>query len=142
MFNQITLIGHVGNPPETRDASGTQITKFSVATNKRWKDKSGNPQEETQWHNVVTFGRLAEIVAQYVGKGSRVFVQGELRHNKYEKDGETKYFTEVAAQTVNFLDRKGESDNGSGAKYHNSGASSGGNYAPPSSNVDDDDIPF
>jgi len=109
MLNRVHLIGNLGSDPSTTTTqSGTNICKFSIATSKKWKDGSGNEQSRTEWHNIVCFAKLADICSQYLAKGKQVYVEGEINYNKYEKDGETKYFTQIIAQQVKFLGQRGE----------------------------------
>lgn len=104
--NKVILIGRVGQDPETKDVNGNPLTKFSLATSKKYKDKSGEQNEITQWHNIVCWGSLANTCSQYVVKGMRVFIEGEIEYQSYEKDGEKKYFTQIKAQSVQFLSSK------------------------------------
>src|ERR1019366_6058380 len=95
-INKVILIGNVGRDPETRFLpSGSAVANISIATTDTWKDKtSGEKKEATEWHRVVFFGRLAEIVGEYLKKGSQVYVEGRLQTRKYEKDGQDHYSTE------------------------------------------------
>ena len=112
MVNQVILIGNLGADPEQRQAaSGSAVTNFSVATSSRWKDSAGQQQEETEWHRIVAFGRLAEICGQYLAKGSKVYIEGRLQTNKWEdRDGNTRYTTEIIARIMKMLDSKLERD--------------------------------
>lgn len=107
-INRAILIGNLGRDPETRyTQGGTGITNFSIATSETWKDKqSGQKQERTEWHNCVCFGRLGEIAAQYLRKGSKVYVEGSLRTQSWEKDGQKHYRTEIVARELQMLDSK------------------------------------
>ena len=112
-INKVILVGNLGNDPETRFMpSGGAVTNASLATSKAWKDKNtGEAKEETEWHRVVFFNRLAEIAGEYLKKGSKVYVEGSLRTNKWQdKDGNTRYTTEVIADTMQMLDSKGENN--------------------------------
>lgn len=104
MLNQVSIIGNCGDKPY----SGNGVFKFSVATNKRWKDKAtGEQRESTQWHNIVTFGNLANICSQYIDKGRQVFVQGEIEYSKYTNQaGQEVPKTSIIAHTVTFLGEK------------------------------------
>jgi len=119
MINQVMLIGNLGATPEQRKASnGSALTNFSLATSSRWKDADGQMKEETEWHRIVTFGRLAEICGQYLAKGSKVYIEGRLQTNKWtDKDGNTRYTTQVVAREMKMLDSRntnnGDSDFGS-----------------------------
>jgi single-strand DNA-binding protein len=103
--NRVTLLGNVGKDPEVRAApSGSIIANFSIATTDRYKDKaSGEWKESTDWTNVASFGKLAEIVRDYVHKGSPLYVEGKLRTRSYEKDGQKQYRTEVIADNIVLL---------------------------------------
>jgi len=107
-INKVILIGRLGKDPEVRyTQQQTAVCNFSIATSETWQ-KDGEKQEKTEWHNIVVWKRLAEICGQYLSKGSNVYVEGKLQTRKWEdKDGNTKYTTEIVAQTVQFLDPKG-----------------------------------
>jgi single-strand DNA-binding protein len=103
-LNRVQLIGNLGKDPESKHTStGRQVTHFSVAISSRWKSKEGDAKEYTEWVNIEAWGRLGEICQQYLKKGSLVYVEGRLKTDKYEDKGETRYFTKVVAQTVQFL---------------------------------------
>jgi single-strand DNA-binding protein len=105
-INKVILVGNCGQDPETKStASGTAITNISVATSESWKDKTtGQLQEKTEWHRVVFFGKLAEIVGQYVSKGSKVYVEGKLTTRKWQdQSGADRYTTEIVANEVQML---------------------------------------
>jgi single-strand DNA-binding protein len=105
-LNQCSFIGRLGKAPETRvTPNGDAVTNFSIACG--WKTKT---KEGTEWVNVSTFGKLAEICAQYLDKGSQVYVQGKMKTEKYEANGVTKYSTKISADTVQFLGKGKESD--------------------------------
>lgn len=99
--NLAIIVGNLGSDPEVREAGGTLVANFSVATSERWKDRQGNPQERTEWHRITAWGKLAEIARDYLKKGSKVYVQGKLQTRKYEKDGQTHSSTEVVLQGFN-----------------------------------------
>src|SRR6202521_3400526 len=103
--NKVILIGNLGRDPETRYMpDGGAVTNVSVATTEKWKDKSGEPQEKTEWHRVAFFGKLAEIAGEYLKKGSQVYVEGRLQTRKWQdKDGQDKYTTEVVADRMQML---------------------------------------
>lgn len=107
--NKVIILGRLGRDPETRYASegGTAICHLAVATSRRYKDRDGNRQEETEWHNVVLFGRTAEVAQQYLTKGSEVYVEGRLRTRSYEKDGQKRYFTEIVGESMQLGARAG-----------------------------------
>lgn len=107
-INKAMLIGHLGRDPETRYlTNGDAVTNFSIATTDRWKDKtSGEAKETTEWHRIVTFGKLAEIAGEYLKKGSHVFIEGKIQTRKYEdKEGIERYVTEIRANELKFLSR-------------------------------------
>ncbi|MCM0605571.1 MAG: single-stranded DNA-binding protein [Xanthomonadaceae bacterium] len=104
--NKVILVGRLGQAPEVRyTPSGAAVANFSVATNESWTDKSGQKQEKTEWHRVVVWGKLAELCKTYLAKGRQVYIEGKMQTRQWEdkKDGQTKYTTEVMAQTVQFL---------------------------------------
>ena len=109
--NKVILIGNLGKDPELRyTASGIPVATFTVATTEEWKDKNtGNKQEHTEWHRIVAWRRLGEICGEYLRKGSKVYIEGKLRTRAWEdKDGNTRYTTEIVAQTLQILSPKGE----------------------------------
>jgi single-strand DNA-binding protein len=108
--NKVQLIGNVGNEPEIINLeSGKKVAKFSIATNEFYKNSKGEKEQITQWHNVVAWGKIAEIVEKYVGKGKEVALEGKLTSRSYEsKDGEKRYVTEVVADEILLLGIKGE----------------------------------
>ncbi len=110
MFNKQVLIGHLGQDPKTVTFSnGGKIVHFSVATTLKWKDReTGEPKSDTQWHNIVANGGLADICEKYLKKGSKVYIEGYTRHRSYEKDGVTKHITEVKLQELKMLDSKSD----------------------------------
>ncbi|MFT4721492.1 MAG: single-strand DNA-binding protein [Candidatus Azotimanducaceae bacterium] len=124
-INKVILVGNLGNDPETRSMpNGGSVANISIATSESWKDKNtGQQQERTEWHRVVFFGRLAEIVAQYLKKGSSVYVEGSLRTNQWEKDGQKHYSTEVIANEMQMLGGRGDGGNmgGGGGNYGGGG---------------------
>lgn len=104
--NKVIIIGNLGRDPDTRYTAegGTAITTITVATSRRYKDSNGQPQEETEWHRVVFFGRQAEIAAEYLRKGRPVYIEGRLRTRKWQgPDGQDRYSTEIIAETMQML---------------------------------------
>ena len=103
--NKVQLIGNVGNEPEiTNLESGKKVAKFSIATNEFYKNSKGEKEQNTQWHNVVAWGKIAEIIEKYVGKGKEVALEGKLTSRSYEtKEGEKRYVTEVVANEILLL---------------------------------------
>jgi len=107
-INKVIIIGNLGNDPELKYLpSGGAVTNITVATSESWKDKqTGQQQERTEWHRVAIFGKLAEIAAEYLRKGSKVYIEGALRTRQWEKDGVAHYTTEIIASDLQFLDGK------------------------------------
>ncbi len=155
-INKVIIVGNLGGDPETRYMpSGSAVTNMTVATNESWKDKqTGEQKERTEWHKVAMFGRLAEIAAEYLRKGSQVYIEGKLRTRKWQgQDGQDRYTTEVIADEMQMLGGRGGAGGGSfgggsgggqqGGGQQGSGQQGGGN-APPQPGPDDfdDDIPF
>ncbi len=102
-MNSVTLIGRLGQDPETMEVGSSTVTKFSLATSERWKDKDGNLQERTDWHNCEAWGKTGEVVQQYVQKGHRLAVTGSVRYDKYEKDGENRTATKIKVLNVELI---------------------------------------
>jgi single-strand DNA-binding protein len=154
--NKVILVGTLGADPETRSMpSGMTVTNIRIATNESWKDKaSGAQQERTEWHSIALFGRLGEIAAEYLRKGSQVFVEGKLRTRKWQdKQGNDRYTTEIIGDNMQMLG--GKSGGGGGGGGMSGGERGGGSSAPPREEYDqsqapagggkedfDDDIPF
>src|SRR5512138_891845 len=106
-LNRVQLIGRLGKNPEGKfTPTGKKVTHFSVAVSERWKSPEGENKEYTEWINVEAWGRLGEVCQEYLKKGSLVYAEGRLKTDKYEDRGETKYFTKVVAQMVQFLDSR------------------------------------
>lgn len=103
--NRVTILGNAGHDPEIRYATnGTAVVNVSLATSRSWKDKAGEKQEETEWHRVVAYDKLAEIIGQYVKKGSSIYIEGRLKTRKWQdKDGKDVYTTEVIAEQMQLL---------------------------------------
>jgi single-strand DNA-binding protein len=130
-MNKVILVGNLGTDPELRETSGDSVCNFSLATNEAWTDKQGNKQEKTEWHRIVVWGKQAENCAKYLEKGRQVLIEGSLQTRSWEdKDGVTKYTTEIKARDVKFL------SSGSGGSGQKRSAPEGGTY------FNDDDIPF
>ena len=113
-INKVILVGNLGVDPEVRFMpNGNAVANITIATSDTWKDKNtGEKKERTEWHNVVIFGKLAEIAGEYLKKGSKVYIEGQLKTEQYEKDGITKYSTKIVVQgfggTLQMLDSKGQ----------------------------------
>jgi single-strand DNA-binding protein len=109
MLNKAQLIGNLGRDPEIRQANDgdTAIANLAIATNERWKDKAGHPQERTEWHRVVLFGRTAEVAGEYLRKGALVYVEGRLQTRKWQDDsGQERHTTEIVAERMKMLGGK------------------------------------
>ncbi len=158
-INKVILVGNLGNDPETRYMpSGDAVTNISVATSESWKDKqTGEQKEKTEWHKVVMFRRLAEVAAEYLRKGSQVYIEGKLRTNKWQdRDGNDRYTTEIIADEMQMLGGRGGGggsygagggssgggSSGDGSSGGGSNAPSGGGQSAPPKDDFDDDIPF
>ncbi len=143
--NKAILVGHLGRDPEIRySANGAAIANVSIATSESWKDKqSGETQERTEWHRVVFFGRLAEIVGEYLKKGSQVYVEGRLQTRKWQdQNGNDRYTTEIVANDMQMLGGRAGAAGGDGYAGRQA-ASAGAEAAPEMGSEDfDDDIPF
>ena len=139
-INRVTLIGAVGQDPETRfTAAGMAIASFSLATSTKQKDKD----EITQWHNCVAFGKLAEIVQQYVTKGSKLYLDGAIQYQTYEKDGEKRYATKIVVNDISMLSPASGSapqSQGNAQKAHAKARPASSSQAPQE--FEDDSIPF
>lgn len=106
-LNKVTLIGNVGKDPEIKTfASGNKVANITLATTERYKDRNGEQKEETEWHSVQAFGKLADIVERFVHKGSLLYLDGKIRTRSYEADGRTIYKTEIVANAIQMLDRR------------------------------------
>lgn len=106
--NKVILIGNLGKDPELRyTPSGQAVANFSIATTDRWRDKDGQNQQRTEWHNIVTWGRQAEVANEYLKKGSPVYIEGRLQTRSWEdKDGNKRYITEIVARGMQLLGRR------------------------------------
>ncbi len=140
--NKAILIGNLGKDPDLRyTPSGQAVASFSLATSERYKDKDGNWQERTDWHNVVVWGRQGETVKEYLKKGRSAYVEGRIQTRSYDdREGNKKYITEIVASRVQFLGGRGEGDRSvSGAPDEVSEPAS---IAEPLVSEEDDDLPF
>lgn len=149
--NKVILVGNLGKDPEVKyTPSGIPVAKFSMATNERYKDKGGEWQDRTEWHSLVAFQRLAEIVGEYVKKGSKLYIEGRLQTSSWEdkQSGEKKYRTEIVVSDLVLLSGRGDSSEGEG-RSRSGGASSGmdqrvphSEEGPQEAGITDEDIPF
>lgn len=128
--NKVILVGHLGRDPEIQSYDGAKKASFSLATTEKYKDKNGQPVSQTEWHNIVMWRGLAEVVEKYLHKGDLVYIEGKIRTRTYEENGNKKYFTEILADEMTMLSTKHEND-----PAPNDG---------PSNNTDNDktDLPF
>ena len=147
--NKAIIVGNLGRDPEMRATqSGTQVANFTVATSRAYSDASGQRQEETEWHRVVAFGRLAEICGQYLHKGKQVYIEGRIQTRSWEdkESGQERYSTEIVANEMQMLGRAGEGGGGGGGGDFAGGkkemAQPAGGPAPASAGSEDDDLPF
>lgn len=148
--NKVILVGNLGNDPDTRYLpDGNAVTNISVATSKSWKDRdSGQTNERTEWHRVVFFRRLAEIAGEYLKKGSKVYIEGELRTRMYEKEGQKHYSTEIIANEMQMLDSRGDMGASEGgfnqpqARDESSSSNAAPAFDSPPPEDFNDDIPF
>jgi single-strand DNA-binding protein len=154
-LNRVQLIGNLGKDPEVKyTPQGTPVAKLTIATNERFKDKSGEWQDRTEWHNVVLWQRLAEIAGEYLKKGGKVYIEGRLQTRSWDDktSGQKKYMTEVVASDLILLGGKSDGASGDFAGSSRGAAASGGNNfdqrtpepepAGASSPISDEDIPF
>ncbi|MDH4234653.1 MAG: single-stranded DNA-binding protein [Gallionella sp.] len=155
--NKAILIGHLGKDPEVRYMpSGEAVANVTLATSETWKDKNGEKQEKTEWHNIVFFKRLAEIAGEYLKKGSQIYVEGRITTEKWQdKEGKDRYTTKIVANEMKMLDRKSSggsfevveskpaasSSGNTGAKAATAAPATGSGQARGFDNFDDD-IPF
>ena len=157
--NKVILIGNLGKDPEIKyTPTGTAVAKFSLATHENYKDKAGQWQERTEWHNIVAWQRLAEILGEYVRKGSKIYIEGRLQTSSWDdkETGQKKYKTEIVAHDLVLLSGRGEGDSESGGRGYSRGASattggggatfdqSHGQQEDPANvtQIQDEDIPF
>ena len=156
-INKVILIGNLGKDPEVKyTQGGVPVAKFSIATNERFKDKEGNWQDRTEWHNIVAFQKLAEIIGQYLKKGGKCYIEGSLRTGSWDdkETGKKMYKTEIIANDLVLLGGRGEGggsgDYAGGSRAASSGGNSFDQSAPPEaehapvggSPITDEDIPF
>lgn len=138
--NKVILIGNLGKDPEVRyTGSGVAVATFTLATNESWRDAEGNTQERTEWHNLVAWRKLAEVIGEYLKKGSKIYVEGRLQYRTYDdKNGVKRYVTEIVIDQMVMLDGR----NRDAAAV---GPSDPGPSAPPTGpgpSAKDDDLPF
>lgn len=149
-LNKVMLIGNVGNDPEIRaTSSGARVAKLSLATNRSWTDRnSGQKNEKTEWHRITVFGRLVDVVEQWVKKGDRLYVEGRIEYSQTEGEGGTKYWTDIVISEMVMLGSTGTGGagagdpGGGGGGNVEGGASGGAGDDRPSMTEPDDDLPF
>lgn len=134
--NKVILVGRLGQDPEIKyTQSGRAMANISIATNEAWKDQQGQKQERTDWHRCTAWGRLAEVMGEYLQKGSKVYLEGRLQTRSYEdNDGAKRYITEVVVQNMEMLGSKGDQSN--------AGTAPGRAATPPAPEPEEDDLPF
>jgi single-strand DNA-binding protein len=151
--NKVILIGNLGKDPETRYLpSGDAVTNFSIATTEKWKSKSGEQQEHTEWHRISMFGKVAEIAGEYLKKGSPVYVEGRIRTRKWQdkESGQDKYSTEIVADRMQLLGSRGSGSGGAEPMAREPATAAAGGASNPQAagkkggafDQMDDDIPF
>jgi single-strand DNA-binding protein len=148
MVNKVLLIGNLGRDPEVRTTpSGQSVASFTLATSRRWKDRDGNRQEQTEWHNIVVWGKQAETASQYLTKGKQIYVEGRIQTRSWDDktSGEKKYRTEIVCDNFQMLGSRGDGGGGGGSRHtEDAGDGGGGGFGGNAggSFPDDDDIPF
>ncbi|HEX8154790.1 MAG TPA: single-stranded DNA-binding protein [Thermoanaerobaculia bacterium] len=153
-INKVILVGRLGKDPEIRSTpTGTSVAKFTIATDEKFTDRAGEKQERTEWHNIVAWGKLGEICGQYLKKGKLVYIEGSIRTDSWEdkESGQKKYRTEIIAQSMQMLDRRGDDEGGGGYGGADRGSYGGGARRGGASNTssaprpeidDDEEVPF
>ncbi len=150
MVNKVMLVGNLGRDPEMRALpGGQQVANFSLATSRRYKDRDGNRKDETEWHNIVVYGKQAEIAGQYLTKGKMVFVEGRIQTRSWddkEREGKKIYKTEIICENFQMLGSKGDGAGAGGGRDYSGGAPADGGGSAGSGggggDFQDDDIPF
>ena len=142
-FNKMIVVGNVGSDSEMRYLeSGTAVTSFTLATNRRYRTSSGEQREETEWFTVTAWGRLAETVNQYVNKGMKIYAEGRLKSSTWEgNDGQTRFRNEIPATDIVFLDSRGAGSSSPNPANNTEEASQVQAQTPPSSSSEDDNVP-
>ncbi len=152
--NKVILLGNIGKDPEVKFLpSGQAVANLTLATNERFKDKAGEWQDRTEWHNLVAYAKLAEIIRDYVKKGAKLYVEGRIQTRSWDdkESGQKKYRTEIIVSDITLLSGRGEGESSGGSTgYARSGATASFDQRPPapaedygqSAEITDDDIPF
>ncbi|MCP4004015.1 MAG: single-stranded DNA-binding protein [bacterium] len=143
-INKVILVGNLGRDPELRyTQQGTAVANFTVATTEKYKNKSGENQEKTEWHKIVAWDRLAEICGEYLAKGKQVYIEGKLQTREWEdKEGNKRWTTEIVARDLQMLGRRGDSGGGDYRPAQGGASSSGADPMSGSAGASDDEIPF
>ena len=142
MINKVMLVGHLGQNVEIKTTeNGTTFCSFSVATSVRWTAK-GEKQQKTEWHTIVAWNKTAEICGKYLSKGSKVLIEGRLRTDKYQKDGEDRYYTKIVATNIVFLDSKPNVENKDQNAKEKHNYETDGHQVNTNIDYQADDIPF
>lgn len=140
-LNKILLIGNAGRTPDIRAVGDTKVASFTLATTERYKGKDGNVREETEWHNIAVWGKLADVVEKYVDKGTQLYVEGRIKTEKYtDAQGVEKYAVKVVASSLQLLGKKEGGSAPAVQPQQNSGYQS--TPMPPAGEPQDDDLPF
>jgi len=147
MVNKVILVGNLGRDPQVRTTpSGQPVADFTLATNRKWKDKNGQRQEQTEWHSIVCWGRQAEVAGQYLTKGKQIYVEGRLQTRSWDdkQTGEKRYKTEVICENFQMLGQRGGGDfeSARGGPAESPGFDEGPSGAGSGGFPEDDDIPF
>ena len=143
-LNKVMLIGNVGSDPDVRaTSSGGQVAKVSLATSRQWKDGSGQQKEKTEWHRLTFFGRLVDLVDQWVKKGDRLYVEGRVEYSETEKDGQKRYWTDIVVNEMVMLGSTPDGG-GSGSSRGRGGNDQDDSTSSPAAPISepDDDLPF
>ena len=149
--NKVILVGHLGKDPEVKYmANETAVCNFSIATNRSYKDKAGERVEQTEWHNITFFGKQAEVIKEYLKKGNQIYIEGHIQTTQSEKDGQTRYFTNIIGEQFSFIGSKNDSSNTSSSSNEEfnqepskvSESEDDSNVKQNESSIDDRDFPF
>ena len=149
--NKVILVGHLGKDPEVKYmANETAVCNFSIATNRSYKDKTGERVEQTEWHNITFFGKQAEVIKEYLKKGNQIYIEGRIQTTQSEKDGQTRYFTNIIGEQFSFIGGKNDSSNTSSSSNEEfnqepskvSESEDDSNVKQNESSIDDGDYPF
>ena len=142
--NKVTLVGRLGQDPETKDVNGTTVANFSLATSETWKDKdSGEKKEKTEWHRLVAWGRQAEIIGKYLNKGSLIYIEGQLQTRKWtDKEDNERYTTEIRVGMMKMLGGRDDNGNGNGSSEKSSSESNSEPAAATADVGDGTGVPF